>query len=404
MKPNITAFLFLFTLSNLTLQGQEATKWRGPNQGVYNQPGLLTKWPASGPEILWTFEQLGIGYSTPSFAHENIYVSGMEGSTGYVYCLSSDGKIIWKSTYGSEFDTSYPGSRATPVIDGDKLYMLSGNGDMACLDAQNGRIIWKKNIVAEFGGRVLQWGFNETMVIHGNKLICTPGGTTHNVIALDKNTGKLIWSSKGKSEESAYCTPILAKVGSRDLLITHSANNILGIDANSGEMLWNYPHTNRWSVHPNTPLVQGNQLFCFSGYGKGGSLLQLNADGSNVTKIWSANDMDSRMGGAVVMNDKIYGSGDNNREWQCIDWETGKVEYSTKEIGNGAIIASNGLLYWYSQRGELALVKPGASSFEIISETRITKGSEQHWAHPAIYSGVLYIRHGNTLIAYNISQ
>ena len=133
-------------------------------------------------------------------------------------------------------------------------------------------------------------------------------------------------------------------------------------------------------------------------------MLQLNADGSSVNKIWSTDDLDSRMGGAVVLNGKLYGSGDKNREWQCIDWATGKVEYSTKDIGNGVIIAADDLLYWYSQRGELALVKPGNNSFEIISETKVRHGNGQHWAHPAINSSVLYIRHGNALIAYNISK
>ena len=133
-------------------------------------------------------------------------------------------------------------------------------------------------------------------------------------------------------------------------------------------------------------------------------MLQLNADGSKATRVWSADDLDSRMGGAVVMNGKLYGSGDNNREWQCIEWATGNVEYTTKEIGNGVVIAANGLLYWYSQRGELALVKPGNNSFEIISETRVRKGSGQHWAHPTINDGMLFIRHGNAIIAYNIMR
>jgi outer membrane protein assembly factor BamB len=395
----VIALLFFYS----TARSQKSTVWRGPNQGIYNESGLLTTWPAKGPEILWSFDQLGEGYSSPAFAKDRIYLSGMEGSTGYIYCLSNVGRLLWKSSYGNEFSSSYPGSRATPVIAEDLVYMLSGTGDLACLNADNGRLVWNQNIVDKYNGRVIQWGLNETVVIHNNKLICTPGGRTHNIIALDKSDGSLIWTSKAEGEESAYCTPLLAKVGSRDLLVTHTADHVVGLDANSGEFLWSYPHTNRWSVHPNTPLFYNNQLFCFSGYGKGGSLLQLNADGGKVSKVWSADDMDSRMGGAVVMDGKIYGSGDNNREWQCIDWQTGKVEYSTRDIGNGVIIAANGLLYWYSQRGELALVRPTDNAFKIISETRVRQGSGQHWAHPVINDGRLFVRHGNSLIVYNIS-
>jgi outer membrane protein assembly factor BamB len=155
MKIHSISILFFIFICFHPAISQETTKWRGPNQGVYDESGLLTKWPADGPEIIWTFEQLGIGYSSPAFALNNIFLSGMEGSVGYVYCLSEDGKLLWKSSYGSEFDSSYPGSRATPVIDGELLYMLSGTGDLACMNAKNGRIVWNKSLVDEYGGRVL---------------------------------------------------------------------------------------------------------------------------------------------------------------------------------------------------------------------------------------------------------
>ena len=403
MKTHFYFILLIFIFLPKALMAQNPTAWRGPNQsGVYPDIHLLEKWPDSGPEVLWTFKSLGIGYSSPAFAKNKIYISGMEGSAGYIYCLSQDGKLVWKSTYGSEFDASYPGSRSTPVIDNNFVYILSGVGDLACLNADNGRSVWKINILKEFGGKITQWGLNETVVIHENKLICTPGGANNNVVALDKLTGKLIWSSKGMGEISAYCTPLLTKIGSRNLVVTHTENNIIGLDAESGTLLWKYPHVNEWGVHPNTPLFFKNAVFCFSGYGKGGILLQLNEDGSSVTKKWSSTDMDSRTGGAVVLDKKIYGSGDEHRDWQCIDWETGKVDYKTREIGNGVVIAADNKLYFYSQRGELALVRPGNSSFEIISKIRITEGSGQHWAHPVIHNAVLYVRHGNALIAYHV--
>lgn len=399
-------FLLIIAYSSLLTSSvycQNPTMWRGPNQdGVYEESGLLDKWPASGPVILWNYDALGEGYSSPAFANNLIYVSGMEGSTGYIYALSETGQLKWKAVYGEEWDHSYEGTRATPVISGNELYMLSGVGDLSCLNAQNGKTIWKKNILKDFGGRNIQWGLNEAVVIHGEKLICTPGGTQNNVIALDRHSGKLLWSSKGKGEKSAYCTPLLVKVGSRNLLVTHTEKNILGIDADNGDLLWNYSHTNRWEVHPNTPIFHNNSIFAFSGYGQGGVMLKLFQDGKSASRKWVGKSMDSRMGGAVVMNGKIYGSGDNNRQWQCIDWETGKVDYSSKEVGNGVIIAADGKLYWYSQRGELALVKPGSSSFEIVSETRVSLGSGQHWAHPVIDNGRLFVRHGDTLIAYKI--
>ena len=169
-------------------------------------------------------------------------------------------------------------------------------------------------------------------------------------------------------------------------------------------MLWSHPQPNKWSVHANTPIYHKGDLFYFSGYGQGSGKLKISEDGSSASRVWTNQRFDSRMGGAVLVDGKIYGSGDRNRQWQCIDWDTGKVLYSTKDIGNGVVITAEGLLYLYSQRGELVLARPGQSSFEIISETQVSMGSGQHWAHPVIDKGRLFVRHGDTLIAYNIRR
>jgi len=405
MKKVAFLILFVFVLIPLFSFSQKPTRWRGPHQnGYYPETDLLKRWPEGGPEILWHYDNLGEGYSSPVFANYRIYISGMEGTTGFIYSLSNDGKMIWKAPYGKEFSASYPGSRSTPVIIGDFLYILSGQGYLTCLSAISGRIIWNKNILKEFEGRNIQWGITETLLIDGNKLICTPGGKQHNMIAVNRVNGELIWSVKGIGDKSAYCSPLLVEMAGRNLLVTHMADNIVGIDSDDGKLLWNYRHTNRYAVHPNTPLFHNNQLFCFSGYGKGGVMLELSTNGSTIAEKWFSETMDSRIGGAVFMNGFIYGSGDKNREWQCIDWDTGRVVYSSKEIGNGVVIAADGLLYWYSQRGELALVKPETSAFKIVGKTRVSLGSGQHWAHPVINDGKLFVRHGNVLIAYDIRE
>ncbi|MFC2124365.1 PQQ-binding-like beta-propeller repeat protein [Bacteroidota bacterium] len=404
MKKYILFLTLLILISYISI-AQEHTKWRGPEQnGHYPDTGLLKEWPADGPEVLWTYEDLGIGYSSPAFANNRIYLSGMEGSTGYVYALSDDGKLIWKTPYGKEFTNSYPGSRGAPVIDNDRLYMVAGQGSLVCLNANSGITIWKKDLFEELGGRNAEWGLAETPVIIDDNIIITTGGRLNNMIALNRFNGSLVWSSKGQGGLPAYCTPLLVNINGRNLLITHTADHLIGVDADNGKMLWSHSHPNRYSVHPNTPLYHDGEVFYFSGYGKGGGMLKLNADGSSVTKKWYAETMDSRIGGAVYMDGYIYGSGDENREWQCIDWKTGEVKYSTKEIGNGVVIEAEGILYLYSQRGELALVKPENNSFTIVSETKVSKGSGQHWAHPVINNGRLFVRHGNVLIAYNIKR
>jgi len=392
----------LLLIPNVT-EAQTPTRWRGAQQnGYYPDKNLSKEWPSNGPRVLWHFDELGEGFSSPAFANNKIYVSGMEGTTGIIYALDQAGSLVWKAAYGTEFSESYPGSRSTPVVAGDHLYMLSGKGGLTCMDANTGRRIWGENILANLGGRNITWGINETMVIHENKIICTPGGTKNNVVALDRFNGNLVWSVSGKGEKSAYCSPLLIQHGGRNLLVTHTENNILGIDADKGQLLWTYPHTNRYAVHANTPLYHDGQLFCFSGYGQGGVMLELNSDGSQVTKKWFSQTMDSRIGGAVFVNGYIYGSGDRYRDWQCIDWNTGQTQYEAKDIGNGVVITADGMLFIYSQRGEIGLAKADASGFKLISEARVSMGSGQHWAHPVINKSRLFIRHGQTLIAYDI--
>lgn len=221
-------------------------------------------------------------------------------------------------------------------------------------------------------------------------------------MALNRLTGEVIWSSPGKGEVSAYCTPLLVDLPSRKLLVTHTADHIIGVDTKDGKMLWSYPFTNRWQVHANTPIFYKGDLFCFSGYGQGGVKLNLSEDGSKVEKAWFNEHLDSRIGGMVVLDGYLYGSGDNNREWRCVNWETGEETYASKDIGKGVVIADDNMLYCYSDRGELGLAKATSEEFNLVSKTRVELGSAQHWSHPVINNGRLYLRHGNTLLVYKI--
>ena len=404
MSQKYVLLLILISFwGNAASFGQTITRWRGPNgNGIYPEKGLLKAWAADGPKILWHFDELGEGHSSAIIVKDKIYVSGMMDNTGYIFQLSLNGELLWKKPYGPEFSESYPGSRSTPVVAGNELYQLSGLGHLVCMDASNGEIKWEKELFSDFDGEGITWGLNETLVVDGDRIFCTPGGRKNNVIALNRFNGDLIWTSPGKGEKSAYCSPLLLNHSGRKILVTMTEGNILGIDANNGRLLWSYPQTNRWSVHANTPIYHDGSLFCFSGYGQGGVKLKLSENGETVKKEWFSKTMDSRIGGAVLLDGYIYGSGDQNRTWQCIDWETGEQKYSSSEIGKGVVIAADGMLYCYSERGELALAEADPSGFKVVSKTKVVIGSAQHWAHPTIYNGVLYVRHGKSLIAYKI--
>ncbi len=392
--------LFLFSI---VLPAQTPTKWRGPNgNGTYNETGLLKEWPADGPDIVWHYDDLGEGHSSPVFANGAIYLSAGIDSAGYIIVLSTEGKLKWKASYGKEFFNSYPGARTSPVVVGDLLYIYSGQGILTCMDANNGDIKWQKDAFNDFDGKNITWGVTETVVVDGDMVYLTPGGKKNNMVALNRFNGDLIWTATGAGDLSAYCTPLLVELPQRKLLVTMTADHIIGIDAANGETLWTYPQTNRWKVHANTPVYYDGGLYCFSGYGQGGVRLDLSADGSSVKKAWFKTELDSRMGGSVVVDGYIYGSGDKAREWRCVDWKTGEEKYASKALGKGVVIYADGMLYCYSDRGEIALVEATPEKFNVISKTKVELGSAQHWAHPVINNGRLYVRHGNVLIAYKI--
>ena len=383
---------------------QEPTRWRGPSgNGIYPETGLLKRWPAGGPEILWTYDKLGQGHSSAVVDQGYVYTTGMTEGKGYLFKFDLEGNLVYKKPYGPEFTESWYGTRGSPVVVGDRIYLESGHGKLVCFDNSTGKILWSKELFRDFDGTNIMWGVNETPVVDGDIIYVTPGGRNNNMVALNRHTGKLVWSSKGKGEISAYCTPLLFEHNGRKILATHTQSHLIVVDASTGMLLWSRRQPNEYSVHANTPIYHRGSLFFFSGYGQGGGLLRISENGSSVSESWFKSNMDSRMGGAVLVDGYLYSSGDNYRQWRCLKWETGKEMYVADTIGKGAVIYADGMLYCYSDRGELALVKAGPSGFNVVSKTRVAFGSEQHWAHPMIHKGVLYVRHGRALIAYKIN-
>ncbi|MDF1576330.1 MAG: PQQ-binding-like beta-propeller repeat protein [Bacteroidales bacterium] len=401
MMKRLIALLAICTLFSEGFS-QVPTSWRGPGRdGHYPENGLLKKWPAGGPEILWSYEQLGQGHSSAIVDQGYVFTTGMISEEGYLFKFDLNGKLVYKKKYGPEFTESFYGTRGTPTIMGDKIYLLSGHGKLYCFENETGDILWSKDLIKDFGGTNIQWGMNETPVIDGEIIYIIPGGKKNNLVALNRQTGETVWSTPGTGELTAYCTPLLFEHHGRKMLATHFESHLVGFDAATGEMLWKQHQPNEWSVHSNTPIYQDGRLFYLSGYGQGGGMLELSRDGNSVKKVWSHTRMDSRMGGAVLVDGYIYGSGDS-RVWSCLDWESGEEKYTSGEIGIGAVIYADGMLYCYTQKGELALVKPNPSGFQVVSMTKVAKGSEQHWAHPVIYDGILYVRHGRALVAYKV--
>ncbi|MCX6304896.1 MAG: PQQ-binding-like beta-propeller repeat protein [Bacteroidetes bacterium] len=382
---------------------QETVQWRGAGRdGIYSETNLLKKWPEAGPQLLWHFDGLGEGHASPAVTGNRVYTAGILEGIGYLFCFDLAGKQLWKVAYGEEWTESWPGVRSTPLVSNGKIYQLSGFGKLVCRNAENGDFIWSVDVLKDYQGPNIKWGVTENLLIDGNKLFCTVGGTEANVIALNPNTGSLIWKSKGKGEVSAYGSPALIKLAKKHILVAQTANSILGIDTDNGALLWSHDQPNKYSVHANTPLYHDGYLYCVSGYGKGGVMLKVSDDGSSVQEVWRNTNIDNKMGGFVLVNGKIFGSDDAGKAWYCLDWKTGTNMYSEKITGRGNIIFADGMLYLYGDNGEVVLAEPLANSFKKISAFQVPFGADQHWAHLVIGNGRLYVRHGSSLMVYDI--
>jgi outer membrane protein assembly factor BamB len=394
-------FVLLFVSLAFSLPAQNAIQWRNDRTGIYNETGLLQKWSPNGPELLWHFDGLGLGYSSVTIDKDNIFVTGMTDGQGYLYVLNMDGKLQHKIEYGREFDDSFPGARSAVMHDDGKLYIVSGMAELYCYDIQSLKLLWKKNYAKDYEAENTKHGWHGPPLIVGEKLIIAPGGKKHNVVALNKTTGDIIWSSEGAGVMAGYGVPIHISDQQVPQVVVMMSDNIIGLDMSDGKLLWSHGHTNKYREHPNTPVYSDNMLFCMSSYGKGSVMLRLTNGGRSVEKVWEITELGHQTGGMVKFGDYIYGSGEKTH-WHCVDWQTGKVMYSDQTLARGNVIAADGILYIYSDKGEMALVKPNPEGFEIVSKFPITLGTEQHYAHPVIYQGVLYVRHGDTLMAYRI--
>ena len=416
----ITAFLCPF----ITLSCQQRTssqeisnnwQWRGYNRnGVYNETGLLKEWPTEGPQLLWKFEGLGEGHTSVAIANEKLYVSGMHEDNLVLYVFDLNGNLLTEKEIGKEWNNNWNGTRSSVCINEGKLYIFNALGNLYCLDETTLNMVWTKDVLNDFDGRNLMFGMTENPLIVGDKLFLTPGGLTNGMVALNKNSGELIWSSSGIGMPSSYCSPLYIGDYAIPIVVNWFAseeekekiydNKIAAFNADTGELLWEHTLPSENDINPNMPIYSNGMMLIITGYKGGAWMFQIKEGGKAAELVWHNQEMDNQMGGAIKVGDYIYTSGHTNRNWFCVDWKTGETQYKAADIAPCNVIYADGMLYCYSEKGTMNLVKPNPEQFEKISTFNITLGTDQHWAHPVIHNGILYIRHGNALMAYNIKQ
>jgi outer membrane protein assembly factor BamB len=393
--------------TRVSIEGEkiwENAQWRGENRdGVYNETGLLQQWPAGGPQLLWKYEGLGDGFTSAAIANGKLYITGLTDDVVVLYVFDiNNGQLLRQKGVGRERDSQYPGPRSTVCVNDGKLYIYSAFGVLHCLDEMTLNEVWSRNLFKDFDGRSIMWGVTESPLIVGDRLFATPGGVKNNMVALDKNTGELIWSSPGEGTLSSYCSPQYIDNFTTTMVVTNTQEHIIAFNANTGEKLWSFPQKNSNDIHPNTPLYSDGYVFSTTGYKGGSVLLRLIDNGQAVEQVWKKDEPDTQIGGAVKVGEYIFASGHQNRYWYCLDWKTGEIKYKVRDMAPCNVIYADGMLYCYSEKGEMYLIKPNPEKFELVSSFKVTLGTDQHWAHPVIHEGVLYLRHGNALMAYKI--
>jgi len=410
MKKVLFFITVLFPIMTLSCgqQGnnvQTNSQWRGENRdGVYNETGLLKIWPPDGPQLLWSYEGLGAGYTSVAIVGEKIYITGLDDDNLILYLFDLTGKLLTKKAVGKEWTKNYIGPRCTVCVNDGKLYIFNSLGTLVCLDETTLNEVWKKDVLTDFDGRSVNWGMTESPLIVDEKIFITPGGVINNMVALNKNTGALIWSSPGEGTPSSYCSPLYISGYSAPMVVTSAREYVIAFNANTGEKIWSHPQLIQdqgRSIHPNTPIYSNGMIFTTTGFNGGSMLLRLKDNGKDVEQVWK-NEADNQIGGAIKVGDYVYTTGDRNRGFYCIDWKIGAFKYKENNFSASAIVFADGMLYVYSDNGNMNLIKPNPENFELISSFKISIGTEQHWAHPVIHNGVMYIRHGDALMAYKI--
>jgi outer membrane protein assembly factor BamB len=380
-------------------------QWQGPDRtGVSKETGLLQEWPAAGPPLAWSISGLGAGYGSLAIKGDRIYVQALNGSGSAVSSLNrADGKVVWTTLIGRGLkDDRGPGPRSTPTLDGDRLYVLTENGDLACLTASNGARLWQRNILADFGGRQISWLISESPLVDGNNVIVTPGGRGAGIVALDKMSGKTVWASQQLSDEAGYASPIAGDVEGVRVIMTLTASAGVGVRASDGKLMWRHPAVANGTANVATPIFFDNKVFYSSDYGTGAALLGLSAQAGEVKaqQIYFTREMQNHHGGVVLVNGYLYGF--HNSILTCLEFATGKMMWRDRSVGKGTVVYADGKLYIQSEDNVVGLAEASPAGYKEKGRFRTADQGLPSWAHPVVSGGRLYIRDQGTLAAYNI--
>jgi outer membrane protein assembly factor BamB len=399
----------------ITVAAQQADwpQWRGPDRtGLSKEAGLLKSWPEGGPRRVWMFEDCGTGFGGPAIVDGRIYIMGARGTVDYLFCLdAAKGTEIWKTSMGPAFKSDWgDGSRGTPTVSEGHVYAFSGAGTLICVRAGDGREVWR-SWMEDVGGEAPFWGYSESALVDGDRVLCTPGGKDGAVIAFNKRTGKVLWQSKDVPDVAHYASMIRHVINGQPQYVHVMEKRIIGLAPDTGKLMWESPFPGRTAVIP-TPVAQGNRIFATAGYGIGCVGVEIQPRNTPRERFQNTL-MKNHHGGVILVGNYVYGHSDPNG-WMCMEFATGKqVWVERQKLGKGAIAYADGMLYLLSEGDgeadtEVALIEANPagwkehSRFTLSPQTKVRKPQGRIWTHPVVAGGKLYLRDQDLLFCFDV--
>jgi len=386
-------------------------QFRGPRRdGICDERGLLPAWPDTGLKLLWSVTNIARGYSSPVIANGSLFITGDADQELHIFAFDLEGHSLWRATNGLGWKDPYPGARSSVTYSGGRIYHQNAHGRLACYNAATGGEIWASRLLEPYGGKEIMWGLSECVLINGNNVYATVGGSEALVVALDKSTGRLQWKSPPllESEGAGYASPILVEFAGRQLLIGCSSRHLVCLDGQDGKLQWTQPMPTTHSVLALMPVWLGNAVFVTAPHGQGGALFELMSPAApeglvGVKELWRTR-LDSLQGGVVHLDGKLFGSYySSNKGWAAVDASNGQVLYEKPEFTKGAVLAAEDRLYVLCEDGWVVLLQPGWDHFEVRGRFRLAEArARDAWAHPVIHQARLYLRYHETLSCFDI--
>ncbi len=401
--------------------------FRGPNRdGLSPETGLLKEWPKDGPTLSWTAKNLGLGFGTPSVADGKVFGIGTrDGKDGVWAVDEADGKEKWFTPFADvvKVRNQSNGPGGTPTYHDGKVYAVSLGGTLVCLDAKSGKEQWQKSYTTDFGGKVPAWGYNDSPLVDGDKLICAPCGGKAAVVALKLKDGEAVWKTDAGTvgDGGGYSSPLKATFNKVPMYVALLGNQsgVVGVSAETGKVLWQYkgtPAAGGVAQIP-IPIVKGDKVWVSTSYGGGAALIQILPKGTDgfeakELKAYKKPDLNNHHGGMVLVGDHVYfGHDQNGGSPVCVDFDTGAIKWGPEKApaggsGSAAVLAADRRLYFRYQNGTLVLIEPDPKELKVVSSFKLPKPDQQShpqsWPHPVIVNGKLLVRDQTVMYCYDV--